>query len=262
VTRERAEVDWVLALAATGVNSCEISRRTGIPRSTIVAWRLGRVPGGPGRRPDRGTAACLRCSGYREHPFPVLTDYAYAYLLGMYLGDGCLLRAARKGVYRLNISLDAAYPIICEEAQAAATIVVPASKASIRRHPRHRLRWVDSYSKHWPCLFPQHGPGLKHKRPIVLDPWQREIVDRYPWRFLRGLIHSDGCRHINTIKHPNKIYRYPRYAFSNRSDDIRALFCEYCDKVGVEWRGMNRWNISVARRGSVALMDRHIGPKR
>jgi hypothetical protein len=50
--------------------------------------------------------------------------------------------------------------------------------------------------------------------------------------------------------------------FSNRSDEIHAPFCEYCDKVGVEWRRMNRWNISVARRESVELMDRHIGPKR
>ena len=99
---------------------------------------------------------------------------------------------------------------------------------------------------------------MKHLRPIVLEPWQREILDRYPWRFLRGLIHSDGCRGINTIKHPNKTYRYPRYQFSNRSDDIRGLFCDYC----VEWRQMNRWTISVARRDSVALMDRHIGPKR
>jgi hypothetical protein len=25
--------------------------------------------------------------------------------------------------------------------------------------------------------FPQHGPGRKHERPIVLEPWQLEIVD-------------------------------------------------------------------------------------
>ena len=30
---------------------------------------------------------------------------------------------------------------------------------------------VKSYSKHWPCLFPQHGPGRKHGRPIVLEEW-------------------------------------------------------------------------------------------
>jgi hypothetical protein len=34
-----------------------------------------------------------------------------------------------------------------------------------------------------------------------------------------------------------------------------------CDRIGVEWRQMNRWNISVARRASVALLDRFIGPK-
>ena len=31
--------------------------------------------------------------------------------------------------------------------------------------------------QHWPCLFPQHGPGRKHERPIVLEHWQRVIVD-------------------------------------------------------------------------------------
>lgn len=92
--------------------------------------------------------------------------------------------------------------------------------------------------------------------------WQREICARFPDRLLRGLIHSDGCRSINTIRHPKETYRYPRYEFTNRSDDIRGIFCEYCDKVGVDWRVMNRWNISVARRESVATLDRLIGPKR
>ena len=67
---------------------------------------------------------------------------------------------------------------------------------------------------------------------------------------------------MNTIKHPRRTYAYPRYTFSNRSEEIRELFCEYCDKVDVEWRRMNRWNISVARRASVAVMDRNIDPKR
>jgi hypothetical protein len=75
------------------------------------------------------------------------------------------------------------------------------------------------------------------------------------------LIHSDGCRFTNPVRHPKKTYRYTRYTFCNHSDDIRGLFCEACDMVGVEWRRMNRWNISVARRDSVALMDRYIGPK-
>jgi hypothetical protein len=99
-------------------------------------------------------------------------------------------------------------------------------------------------------------------RPIILEGWQRKICDRYPDRLLRGLIHSDGCRSINVIRHPKRTYRYPRYEFSNRSDDIREIFGEYCDCLGIEWRPMNRWVISVARRESVAKLDRLVGPKR
>jgi hypothetical protein len=31
----------------------------------------------------------------------------------------------------------------------------------------------------------------------VLEPWQQAIVDAHPWRFLAGLLHSDGCRTVN-----------------------------------------------------------------
>lgn len=192
---------------------------------------------------------------------PALTEAAYAYLLGIYLGDGSLATHPR-GVLRLRITLDRAYQGIVAECEAAMSLVVPRNKVAVISRKHEAVDEVNSFSKHWRCLLPQHGAGLKHHREIRLEDWQREICDRYPWRFLRGLIHSDGCRSMNTIRHPKKTYAYPRYQFSNRSDDIRALFCEYCDKLGVEWRRMNRWNISVARRESVALMDRHIGPKR
>ena len=59
-----------------------------------------------------------------------------------------------------------------------------------------------------------------------------------------------------------KQYAYPRYQFCNASDDIRQMFCDACDAVGVEWRRMNARNISVARRASVARLDEFIGPKR
>ena len=56
-------------------------------------------------------------------------------------------------------------------------------------------------------------------------------------------------------------YAYPRYQFSNRSDDIRTLFTDTCDLVGVQWRPWGRCHISVARRESVAQLDSFIGPK-
>jgi hypothetical protein len=200
------------------------------------------------------------CSGYR-FPVPRATEFSYAYLLGLYLGDGSISSHAR-GVFQLRVFLDRAYPVIVRECEAAIAILAPGNKVSTFRSGACRMDVPYAFSRHWPCLFPQHGPGRQHERPISLAPWQREIVDRYPWRFLRGLIHSDGSRHLNTIRHPRKTYRYPRYEFSNRSDDIRRLFCEYCDAVGVVWTRTNRWNISVARRDSVAAMDRQIGPKR
>ena len=105
-------------------------------------------------------------------------------------------------------------------------------------------------SKRWPEAFPQHGPGRKHDRKIELAGWQREIVDRFPQEFLRGLLHSDGCRTVNrfTTKLPSgrvAEYAYPRWFFSNRSADIRGLFCEYCDRLGIRWTQSNPRNISV-----------------
>ena len=79
---------------------------------------------------------------------------------------------------------------------------------------------------------------------------------------MRGLIHSDGCRFTNTVRSSGKEYRYPRYCFSNKSADIRAIFGGACDAVGIQWRPMGPEQISIARAESVALMDAFIGAKR
>jgi hypothetical protein len=124
---------------------------------------------------------------------------------------------------------------------------------------------VVGYYPHWPHLFPQHGPGKKHERRIALAPWQQAIVDAHPWEFIRGLIHSDGCRITNwatrLVAGERKRYEYPRYFFTNLSGDIIRLFTTTLDDVGVEWRQANPRNISIARKASVALMDTHVGPK-
>jgi len=117
---------------------------------------------------------------------------------------------------------------------------------------------LGSYWKHWLCLFPQHGRGAKHLRRIELADWQRQLIDLYPDEFLAGLIHSDGCRCINRVKGRE----YPRYFFTNMSDDIRALFTMTCGALGIDCRPAGHKNVSVAQRRSVALMDRLVGPKR
>ncbi len=124
---------------------------------------------------------------------------------------------------------------------------------------------VTTLWKHWPCLFPQHGPGMKHTRTIVLEPWQRELDEADPRPLVRGLIHSDGWRGTNwtrrTVGGTTKKYLYPRYQFSNRSDDIRGIFTAALDLLGIAWRQSNPWTISVARREAGAALDTFVGPK-
>jgi hypothetical protein len=167
----------------------------------------------------------------------------------------------RRGVFTLRIALDGLYPGIITECVEAMRAVLPDNRQHVQSIRGSRGVGVNTYSKQLRCLFPQHGPGPKHERRIVLCDWQHEIVTRRPDLLLRGLIHSDGCRCLNTIRHPKRTYRYPRYTFTNRSDDIRGIFCDALDQLGIEWRVMNAWNISVARGDSVARLDEFVGPK-
>ena len=192
---------------------------------------------------------------------PTTLGERYVYLLGIYLGDGTI-SAMPKGVMRLRIFQDARYPRIVDEIANAIEAITSRRAGLI-----DRSTWFEIYSdwKHWACAIPQHGAGLKHRRSIVLADWQEQLVARYPMSMVRGLIHSDGCRSINRVRRPTrngvKEYRYPRYFFTNASADIRALFVAACGLAGIESRRMTEWDVSVARRASVALMDLGIGPK-
>lgn len=240
-----------VARAAMGAGESlnSISLRLGISRAALREWRQD--------KPDRvGTNDCPRCHGA---PLP---GAAYAHLLGLYLGDGCL-SLGKKSVYALRIACDDKYPRLIDEAVASAQAVHP-------RRPVHRTQAVGytsvvSYWKHWPCLFPQHGPGAKHLRRIELTDWQQEIVASGIEPFLRGLFHSDGCRVANWATRPvggeSRRYEYARYMFSNESADIMAL-CQWAlDVLAIPWRMPRRNALSVARREGVARLDLIVGPK-
>ena len=193
--------------------------------------------------------------------------WSYSYLLGMYLGDGCVSVTGRKRQsFQLVVTCDAAYPNIIDDCAAAMMLTLLPRRVGRNPHRVHRCVRVAGSSKRWPDAFPQHGPGRKHDRRIELEPWQRDIVDRFPQEFLRGLLHSDGCRTVNrfsTLLPSGRTaeYAYPRWFFSNRSDDIRALFCEYCERLGIRWTQSNPRNISVSHRTSVALLDSFVPAK-
>src|SRR5918996_654744 len=95
---------------------------------------------------------CDSCGG-SQHRWAELPG-TYVYLLGVYLGDGCISTHPR-GVYRLRLTLDAAYPRIVDEAARAMGTVIPSSR--VGKILRPGCVEVSSYSKGWPCLLPQHG---------------------------------------------------------------------------------------------------------
>lgn len=249
-----------LALVRAGVSNAETGRRLAIPSGTISYWvhtdraRRGECPGRP-------PTVCHVCGDAD------LDLVAYSYLLGLYLGDGHIIQYRKHRTPSLMITCDDNWPGLMDAAEAAMRSVFPQhSTCRVRSKGCHNVK---VYSKHLWCLFPQHGPGRKHERRIVLESWQQLIVDAHPWEFIRGLIHSDGCRFTNWTEQRRggelRRYEYPRYFFTNKSEDILKLFSDTLDQVGVEWKTTCRrgrpYNISVARRASVALMDAHVGAK-
>jgi hypothetical protein len=236
-----------LELVAAGLNDCEISRKIGVPRRTVRDWRV------PSYKPRNATAGtCLRC--WRASAPLIFTPDDYAELLGLYLGDGHISVSGR--TQRLRLMLDARYPRIVEDAERLIAGVVPANQVGRQYSHEGRMATLHAYHNHWTCLLPQHGPGKKHERPIVLEPWQRVLIAYAPWAFLRGCIRSDGCVFLNRTGR----YVYESYDFANWSSDILGLFADTCAGVGVEFRRYDK-HIRIYRRASVALMLAHVGRK-
>jgi hypothetical protein len=243
----RVTVARALELARDGLSPSDISRTLSVDRSTIRAWLAGSTPR-TFRRPT-----CELCNG-DEHDFASLPP-AYVYLLGLYLGDGCISVHPR-GVYKLRLVLDVKYPEIIAEASEAMR-AVGAKSVRICAKPQRCVE-VFSYARAWPCLFPQHGPGKKHHRSVALVPWQQMLVDRWPAPLVRGLIESDGCRFQNTGRN----WSCPRYSFYNKSNDIHSIFCDACDRLGVRWTSSGDFTLYVSRKADVEFLDGFIGPKR
>src|SRR4051812_45413324 len=237
----RAEI---LRLVEEGINDCEISRRTGVLRTTVRDIRRPRR-----RRPGLTCPRCWR----RIKPLAMTAD-RYAELLGLYLGDGCISRLGR--THSLRFSLDAKYAGIVTATRELMTVAFPDHHIGVVVAHRGSVNVVQVYSSHLPCLFPQHGAGRKHERPIVLEAWQLAHVDATPWPFLRGCFRSDGCAFINRTGR----YAYLSYDFTNLSAGILDLYAQACETVGVEYRRYAR-RIRIYRRASVALFERHVGVK-
>jgi hypothetical protein len=112
----RATITAALRLVDDGLNDSQVARRMGIPRTTIGMWRRGDVP-------RQRRELCDVCAGRS----PAVPAAEYCYLLGLYLGDGCISRNPR--TYRMRIVLDAKYQRIIASCAAALEAICPGKTA-------------------------------------------------------------------------------------------------------------------------------------
>lgn len=250
--RSNAERERAGELFLVGLNDGEISRRTGIPRTTVRDWRSGKLA-------DRGSGPFCGDCGEATHGFQAVPAAAYCYVLGQYLGDGHVVYG--DSTPRLRIFMDLLHMNVAERCREAIRDVLGGAHVAFATPRKDRLLVVSSYSRAWPCLLPQCGPGRKQDRRIELAAWQDALVAQAPEQLVRGLLHSDGWRGTNRVRTNGKQYAYPRYQFSQVSLDIQRIFTDGLDALGVNWRQMGPRNISVARRGDVARLDAFVERK-
>lgn len=259
--RSYREYEIILEMWEQRFNKPEISQEAGIPRTTIrdCIRRYRSLNGleAQKQRAQKSTVEPILQRIFQHDDVQLM----YVYLLGLYLGDGYIALTANKRTYHLRITLDKKYPMIIQNCKDAIQRVLPKNKISLVN--RTGCYEVSCYYKHWPELFPQHGIGPRHKRKIELAAWQQSLVDKHPLEFFRGLHHSDGSRSENIVKGKN----YPRYMFSNSSEDILKLSSDTCDKLNLHWttKGSNRSTLAnqvyISKRADVEWLDNIVGRK-
>jgi len=251
--RTYEEHQRILQLWERGFNKLAISQITDIPRRTVVDV-IKRHENVASLKEQQEQALKLRQQELNTREWDAERRCAYAYLLGMYLGDGYIGKVGR--THKLRISLYIIYKYIMDNCAKAMAIVLPNYKVSFVRVPNTNGGEVCSCTNMWLDLFPQHGKGVKHKRKIELVDWQREITHEYPLEFFRGLYHSDGTR-IEPVIY-NRVYA--RYQFTQVSTDIQQIFAETCQQLGIHYT-FHGINFTIARRKDVNYLDSVIGPK-
>jgi hypothetical protein len=239
----------ILQLWEAGYNKSAIERQTGIPRTTVrdCIQKFGTQKEFEeylNREQKHHWKIRASEPDFRLH---------YAYMLGVYLGDGYIVKDPR--TYRLRVVMDMKYPNILNRVIESIQILVPNN--SVHTIQKIGCIEISCYSNYWVEMFPQHGEGVKHKRAIILEDWQQAIIDEYRIEFVRGLYHSDGSRTVPVYKGKTLP---PRYYFTNYSHDIKRLFCDAVEKLGLHWTSWGK-NVTINRKADAAFLDEILGPK-
>lgn len=157
---------------------------------------------------------------------------AYNYILGLYLGDGCISKHAK--TFCLRIALDEKYPKIISKTIEQLILLFPLNKVNTKSNGLN-CREVYVYNSFLSTIFPQHGIGKKHDRDVSLKDWQKDNIEYE--ELALGLFHSDGCKFLTKIKNKLKEYTYyDNYGFKNCSLDIIEIYKRCLDNLSVKYR--------------------------
>ena len=202
-----------------GLNNSQLSKKFNIPRTTIKYWTENKYN-------NHNHNENLKIKNIDD--YLIGKNKCYSYILGIYLGDGCISKAKKS--YKIRIALDEKYYNIIEECEKNFKELFPSSSVGIYKVKNKNMYFVNVYSCNLLELFPQHGDGLKYKRDIKLEKFQYDIIDDV--QLIKGLIHSDGCLY----KANNKGYISFFYNFTNMSKNIIDILCGSLDNININYK--------------------------
>lgn len=211
-------------MKSNGSSISEISRKIGASRSTIKQWLT------PLKRyiPKNIIHNITTFESFIDN-MEKSEEYrkAYYYLLGEYLGDGCINLMKNKRTYVLRIFCADSHPLIIDEVKKDLKMIFPDN--SIQDVKKQGCHSIGIYCSDLPKLFPHTGVGKKHDRKIELSDWQLKYIESNKLYLLKGLFHSDGSYYYS------KGSKHYYYNFTNCSLDIHKIYQDCLDSLGIKY---------------------------
>ena len=171
----------------------------------------------------------------------------YSYLLGVYLGDGCISRAPR--TFRLEIYMNAKDTRVIRQTADAMRELLPRNRVGFRCRPSVVVVKLVFESVATTVSTAWAGPqALAADRPRVVAARDRGAASG---RFRAGL------PRLRRVSPPaNRSWsQLSRVLVPQPLRGHRDAVATACDLAGLRWRRSNRETITIARRHDVARLD-------
>lgn len=244
-------IENVLSEYEKNKNISHLSKLFNIPRATIKYWL------------NHNILNSLKTKDIDKEIIDSIYEHIslnkkdYSFILGLYLGDGCITENGRNNSsYKLRIAQDKKYPKTISLIQnRLSSFFGKESKLVSGKGCYH----ITIYDKYLPIYFPQHGKGFKHDRKIRLNDFQLKNIDDV--ELLKGLWISDGSFYIAKLSK----YKYERYNFTNKSTDLIEIFSGLLDNLGVKHskrvKNNGVWIIEIQNKKYVSILRDILGIK-